>query len=176
METNKSWIISIQTSKERMKDFPRIFPLPSLISFGITLILYAQIYINLNYRLGHPAHDIKFETPSSHETSLWISMSLLNQKTVITTQDRRSFIFDHKDKNLSQYEPFLRYLTKKKEYITYSAALAKRALVSDTEFIVSLGSSLQFKHLQPLLYCFAKAGIATYSFEVRKPLKNKVAG
>lgn len=163
------WQDSVESLKTRLTTPIRWFPYPCYISVGFLLIFSNHILLGLNARLGSPASVPMLDAPQSHQGSIWMAVSKSGDDIVITTSDR--FVFKITDEDHEQESSaLLTYLKEKILEISISTALEKSAQIWQTQVILAVDKHLEFRHIRPILYELAKAGISHYAFEVKKPL------
>ena len=145
-------------------------PYPALISLGLSLLCPVQIIPKLNPRLGNPATILPFSGEPSYENAIWMSVSLIRGKIVITTDTREILTWEASDLRPEATQPLKEFLLRRVKEITLSASLAKKALLSESLVVLATDQSLKYIHLKGILYSLAQAGISEYAFETKEPV------
>lgn len=163
------WAKAILGTKDRLREPLVWLPFPALISIGIVLILTAYILSGTNPRLGHPASVITLPSAPHRDGSIWFSITPIGDEVVVTTGDRQVFRWPLDVGDLSALKPFGEYLKQVVAHEIESAALSHKAYEHQTTAVIAVDQTLKFRHIRPVLYALADAGIARYGFETQSP-------
>ena len=163
------WETSIFSQLARLKEPVSWFPYPALISIVLVLLFTGHLIPKLNPRLGNPADILPFTAPPAEEGPIWLSVSLINQKVIVTSDNREVFTWDAWSRNVDTAKPLIDFLHNRIKNITLSTSLRKKANSSESLVILAVDQGLKYLHLKLILYALASAGISEYAFETRKP-------
>jgi hypothetical protein len=169
MRANLIWNSRVIAVKERLQEPVQWLPFPILIASGLCLFLTAHILSGANPRAGHPANVMTFPAKSGRDSAIWLSVAPIDGEIIITTADRHIFRWPQNQQNMPNIDPMVRHLRSMIENEIESAALAKRALKSQTIAIIAADQNLAFYHMRPIISALSQAGISRYAFETLNP-------
>jgi len=169
MRENLIWNSRITAVKERLREPLQWLPLPVLITSGLTLFLTAHILSGANPRVGHPANVMTYPAPSGRDSAIWLSVAPMGREIIVTTSDRQIFRWDQNGSIMTNIDPLVRHIRQIIANEIESAALAKRALKSQSTAIIAADQNLAFYHIRPLISALSQAGISRYAFETLNP-------
>lgn len=161
---------SIIKQKLRLKEPVSWFPYPAMISIFFVLLCNGQIVPELNPRLGTPANVLSFNGEPSSEGSIWISVTLIKNKIVITTDNRDVITWNADDQSTDVSKPLTKFFQDRIKRIMLSATLTKHPGKQGSLVILAIDQSLKYIHLLPILESLAQSGISEYAFETKIPI------
>lgn len=160
----------IDIASSRLREPLNWFPYPALISVSLLMLLMGHVLSGLNIRTGNPAEVVNMSAPSEREGSIWLSISMMDQKTIVAmTGDRKIYRWDV-DNPTEGVNKIRQYLQKRQYDLIMAAALAKRIDKTSTKVVFAVDRHIKFKQFYPLLTMLSQVGIDNYAFEVRQPL------
>jgi biopolymer transport protein ExbD len=154
---------------ERMRDRLSVDPPwnPSaLLLVGIvSVILVAAMVNGINQRLGNPSVPLSFPSQPQSDTAIWLSITPIDEKVVVTTNDRSVFTWPQNAATDTDTKELTKWLSQQVQTEIASTALAGMARSTQTKVMISADQHLKFLHVKPVLYALASAGITRYGFE-----------
>ena len=169
MDFKNIWHERVKQVSIRLNEPLRWFPLPVMIPVCLVMLLTAHIISGSNPRAGHPANILSLPADSGMDSSIWLSVSPLNDEILVTTADRRIFRWSQFHPQNKDVDPLVTYLKKNIYEEIKSAALTKRALKGQTLAIIAADQRLTFLHIRPIISALAQSGISRYAFETLNP-------
>jgi hypothetical protein len=169
MRANLIWNSRIEAMIERLREPLLWFPLPIMITSGLCIYLTAHILSGTNPRAGHPANVMTFPAKSGRDSAIWISVAPIGDDIVVTTADRKLFKWPQSIANMPDIDPLVRHLRGIIANELEAAALAKRALKSQSTALIAADQNLAFHHMRPIISALSQAGISRYAFETLTP-------
>jgi hypothetical protein len=156
--------------RDRLDENLHWFPVPALLAFGLVLLLTGHILFGTNPRAGNPANIISFPSEPRPDAAIWMSVTPIGDEIVVTTGDRQVFKWRQQVRNAQELGFFVKYLKERVANEIEAAALAKRALKSQTTAVIAADQRLKYLHIRPIIYALAEAGISQYAFETQNPV------
>lgn len=151
--------------RERLQEFSLWYPFPALIVFFIFFVVTSQMALNLNPRLGQRAEILTFPADAEKEGSIWLSVSIINNEVVLTTDEKKVFTWPAAVESKAEITPFVQYLKKRASRALFDSGLANEAQPTKLKVVFAVDQRLKFLHMRPLLYALAEAQITDYAFE-----------
>ena len=152
---------------ERLKENIWWFPFPALIAFGLVIILAGHLLTDLNPRLGSKTDPIQLNTKPFPDGSIWMALNIDNDSVVVSTADRKKFVWPSQNTTMSQLEEFISYLKDKtQEETNRSVRLLESSRVRST-VVIAVDQNAKYIHIRPVIYALAEAGVSKYGFETR---------
>jgi hypothetical protein len=169
MDFKHIWDERVRQMNIRLSEPLKWFPLPILIPVCLVMLLTAHIISGSNPRAGHPANILSLPTDAGMDSSIWLSVSPLNDEILVTTADRKIFRWSQLHPQNKDIDPLVKYLKQNIHEEIKSAALTKRALKGQTLAIIAADQRLTFLHIRPIISALAQSGISRYAFETLNP-------
>lgn len=169
MRVNLIWNSRVNAAMERLREPLQWFPFPILLASGLCLFLTAHILSGTNPRAGHPANVMTYPASSGRDSAIWLSVAPIGSEIIVTTADRQIFRWSQDSQTLPNLEPMVRHIRRTIANEIESAALAKKALKSQTTAIIAADQNLAFYHFRPIISALSQAGISRYAFETLTP-------
>ncbi|MFK7872874.1 MAG: hypothetical protein AB8C84_06830 [Oligoflexales bacterium] len=158
--------------KDRQDHCEVWLPYPAFISFTLAIILTFHMLVGLNPKLGNPSNVLPLMSEPEKKGSLWISVSLQGQQTIITTAHKDVFRWSSKNPQIEQISLFKKALKQMIEDKILSAGLAMQGNQDQSLMTIAVDQAVQYRHLEPLLMILAETGIAEYGLETRQIRKS----
>lgn len=169
MRANLIWNSRIEATIERLREPIKWFPLPIMITSGLCLFLTAHILSGANPRAGHPANVMTFPAQPGRDSAIWMSVAPVGDEIVVTTADRQIFRWPQSTMDMPELGALVRHLKSIIANELEAAALAKRALKSQSTALIAADQNLAFHHIRPIISALSQAGISRYAFETLTP-------
>lgn len=170
----KFWQESLLASIDRLREVQLWFPLPCLISYFLVLLLIGHLLLGLNPRLGNHASLLPFDAKKSDEGAIWIAASLSNDQIIVTTSTRKVFKINSNKPSSQSIKNLTDYLKKETENVLITAAISRKISHIQSILVIAVDQQMTMRHLRPILYAMAEAGISEYAFETKIPPKEKI--
>ena len=165
-----TWKSRLDAMKDRLGEPLSWYPYPFLISFFLVLLFKGDLLSSLNPRLGNPTTTPVLSTPEEKEGAIWVSVTEIDQKIVLTTSDRKIFSWPKDDEYGANIGPFVEYLSNSILNMTLSAGLAKYVEPNKELVVLAVDEKLNFFHMRPILRALSEAKVSRYAFETRMVL------
>lgn len=166
----KRWAERATAVRDRLDENPQWFPIPAFIAFGLVIVLTGHILFGTNPRAGNPANIISFPSEARPDAAIWMSVTPIGDDIVVTTSDRKVFKWRQQVRNAEELGQFVGYLKARVAEEIQAAAMAKRALKTQTNAVIAADQRLKYVHIRPIIYALAQAGISQYAFETQNPV------
>ncbi len=145
------------------------FPIVSLISFGLLLLVYGQVLPKYNQHLGAPTTPLVFDGKPSPEGSIWLSVHRDGNAILATTEDHQIFRWQRNTGTVNDLNLLRVFLEERIRSLSFSAILAKRIFLSQTMVVLAVDKSLVYADVRPIIYLLSQLGFGRYAFEAKKP-------
>ncbi|MBP9706213.1 MAG: hypothetical protein KBD78_01115 [Oligoflexales bacterium] len=155
-----------ENQKDRLRETSSWFPIPALLSAFATLVLLGHLNFSLNHRLGSPANIINLNQNSIAEGSLWISLSIYDEKLLIITSSEY-FLVSFEDLRENKLTEFISFLDNYRSDLKADAAIRLKKDVLAANAVLSVDQNLKYAHVLPIIQALAKAKITKYGFETK---------
>ncbi len=165
MDRNNKVFLFFELRRARLRTSQFLFPLPFLIGALLVLFVMGLTVLNINPRLGHKTDPMHFSGTPAEISSLWMSIRLVSDKIIITTNDRK--IFQWKRGEGEQLEIFNAYLAARSKEIILDAVLKGFMKQNDGMAVLSVDQKLTYQDMKPILASLAHARFHRYAFETR---------
>lgn len=164
---NHGWRSAVTRMRERLCKNNDWYPIPSLLSVGLVLLLCGQIIPDLNPRLGSFANIIQYPSERENEGAIWIGIFPEKDKIVVTTADKKRFSWPLALNSKEDILPFEIYLRGRVKKEIHKAALSLQTNLTKISAVLAVDQRLKYYHLRPIIYALAQAKITHYGFETR---------
>jgi len=164
-----AWDKCFEDKKERLRQPESWFPYPVLLSVLLILHFTSQVLFNTSSRMGSPAEVIELDSKPTATTTLWFSVTPINDEIVVISDDHKIFRWKQDVRNKDDLKEFRDFLKTKTKAVVLSATMAKEKLKSKTRAIIAADQRLKYLHIRPIIYALAEAGISQYGFETKIP-------
>jgi len=151
--------------RDRLSVDPPWNPSALLLVGVLSVILVAAMVNGINQRLGNPSVPLSFPSKPQSDTAIWLSVTPIGEKVVVTTNDRSVFTWPQSATTDTDTKELTKWLSQKVQTEVSSTALAGLARPTQTKVMISTDQHLKFLHVKPVLYALASAGITRYGFE-----------
>lgn len=169
-QNKKIWELAISAKRERLTSSLNWFPLPAFIGIGLSLIFVGHVFFGLNPRLGNPAEVIYFDAEPLKDGGIWLSVSIQEEKLVVTTADRSVFKITLSGTDVDEISKLTDYLREQTKKLSINAGLSQKISTVQSTAVISADQKLKYGHVRPILVALARAGISNYGFETKMQL------
>lgn len=158
----------IQFKKEHLDEESSWTFLPPLFVAFLTMLLSIDILWSINSRVGNTTTIIQSKGSQYKDAALWLAINRDRNQLVVTGGEKQIFVLPLDVNSINDLEPLKKYIEETKYKVSRSTVLQRRAPRAVARVALSVDTSIQYKHITPILHLIAQSGFSQYSFEVRK--------
>jgi hypothetical protein len=163
---NLNILRGLERLETRLKTPLDFYPFPVLIAVGMITLTMCYTFSVLNPRLESRAQVVKHKATGTRESSLWMSIYPENNQVYVRLSGQ-TFALPSGGQGRNQLAEFIKFLKHKVHEQTVIAGLSLEIPVYRTEAILAVDETLQYHHIEPVIYALAEAKIRSYGFETR---------
>ena len=155
----------------RQKDrLSRCEPIPMaviLIPFLAAMVLSLYTSLESHRRLHAQGKPMEYPAPESPTQSLWLSVSVVSGKVVVTTSGTERFAWAEAGPSAEDLKGLDAYLNLSARELVETTVRTGQIHKHSHTAAIAVDHSLTFHHVRPIIYALGRAGFSRYGFETR---------